>query len=74
MCVCVCVCVCVYMCVCVVKKIIMSVPDECSLTPAKSVRVQPANPENYNGVYYLSNEPKLYLVISYFIITSNAGN
>ena len=53
-CVCVCMCVCVNVCecVCVVKKIIMSVPDEYSLTSAKSVRVQPANPENCDGVYY----------------------
>ena len=47
----------VCVCVCVVKKIIVSVPDEYSLTSAKSVRVQPANPENCNGVYYLPNKP-----------------
>ena len=50
--ICVCVCLCVCVCVCVVKKIIMSVPDEYSLTSAKLVRVQPADPENCNGVYY----------------------
>ena len=53
-CLCVCDCsVCVIsVCVCVVKKIIMSVPDEYSLTSAKLVRVQPADPENCDGVYY----------------------
>ena len=36
----------VEVCVCVVeKKIIMLVPDEYSLTSAKQVRVQPANPK-----------------------------
>ena len=71
MCVCVCVCVCVYVCVCVVKKIIMSVPDEYSLTSAKSVRVQPANPENCDGVYYWPKIIGFYLVINYFLVVAD---
>ena len=56
----------VCVCVCVVKKIIMSVPNEYSLTSAKSVRVQPANPEKCDGVYYWPKKIEFYLVINYF--------
>ena len=73
-CVCVCLCVCLcarmHVCVCIVKKIIiMVVPDEYSLTSAKLVRVQPTNPENCNGVYYLPNKPGVYFGCFIFPVT-----
>ena len=66
MCVCVCVCVCMCVCVCVVKKIIMLVPDEYSLTSAKSVRVhQPTLKIAMGSTIYLINQ-EFTLVVSSF--------
>ena len=37
----------------------MSVPDEYSLTSAKLVRVQPADPENCDGVYTIGLKTRI---------------
>ena len=50
---------CVYVCC---ENIIMSVPDEYSLTSAKSVRIPSADPENCDRVYYLPSKPDFILV------------